>query len=258
MRCIYCLQTVGPFTNEEHIIAESLGNSDDILPPGFVCDPCNEHFGSNVEEPALRAMPFAVARISAGVPNKRGRVPELSLHDGIRVASTGLFDVVEVTAGKERVKIDPFTGRPFLPRRIDPARDRALARMLVKIGLGLVALSSPTYDVFDERFNLARRFARESPYGMRWEWAQGDRPSPEKLIVRVRLDPNGLPVTDHQLYTWELRTERGGDELLVFQYRSHAFFTYLTRSTLGDFIARHRDRFDFLLIGRSGGSGPAS
>jgi hypothetical protein len=48
-RCIYCLSETGPFTSEEHIMPESLGNYDTFLPKGFVCDPCNNNILSTLD-----------------------------------------------------------------------------------------------------------------------------------------------------------------------------------------------------------------
>jgi len=47
-KCIFCLSENSSFSKEEHIIPESLGG-EEILPKGFVCDRCNQYFGTKVE-----------------------------------------------------------------------------------------------------------------------------------------------------------------------------------------------------------------
>jgi hypothetical protein len=54
-RCIWCLE--GPpsvtFKSESHVLPECVGNKQQqVLPPGIVCDRCNESFSRKVE-PAL-------------------------------------------------------------------------------------------------------------------------------------------------------------------------------------------------------------
>lgn len=53
MRCIFCKNDSGNSTSCEHIIPESLGNTTQILPPGVVCDKCNNYFSRKVEKPFL-------------------------------------------------------------------------------------------------------------------------------------------------------------------------------------------------------------
>ena len=47
------------------------------LPPGVVCDACNNYFASNIERPVLESQHFVTARFNALIPNKRGKMPLL-------------------------------------------------------------------------------------------------------------------------------------------------------------------------------------
>ena len=61
----------------EHIIPESLGNVEHILPRGVVCDGCNNYFARKVEGPLLRTPWFNNARSRQWIGNKRGHVPPM-------------------------------------------------------------------------------------------------------------------------------------------------------------------------------------
>lgn len=74
-RCIFCKKDASTSVSEEHIIPESLGNIEHRLPPGVVCDQCNNYFAREVEAPVLLSEYFIQARSRRGVPSKRGKIP---------------------------------------------------------------------------------------------------------------------------------------------------------------------------------------
>ena len=76
-RCIFCKSHDRTFASREHIVPESLGNTSHILPPGIVCDACNNYFAVKVEGPVLSTPFFTQARSSSAIPNKRGRIPSI-------------------------------------------------------------------------------------------------------------------------------------------------------------------------------------
>lgn len=47
LRCIFCLNEGDIFHNIEHIVPESMGNTDDILNDS-VCDKCQNYFGKKL------------------------------------------------------------------------------------------------------------------------------------------------------------------------------------------------------------------
>lgn len=78
MRCIFCKTDSTKSRSIEHIIPESLGNVEHVLPRGAVCDTCNNYFARKVEGPLLESLWFKHARSRQWVPNKRGFVPPMS------------------------------------------------------------------------------------------------------------------------------------------------------------------------------------
>ena len=82
MRCIFCKQDSAASVSVEHIVPESLGNTDHVLPIGVVCDQCNQYFARKVERQLLDSPMFRLLRSDMAVPNKRGRIPSWLPVDG--------------------------------------------------------------------------------------------------------------------------------------------------------------------------------
>lgn len=78
MRCLFCKADSTASQSEEHIIPESLGNTTSILPPGVVCDRCNNYFAREVEKPFLGSAGIIFLRFRQGVPSKRGIIPPMT------------------------------------------------------------------------------------------------------------------------------------------------------------------------------------
>jgi len=83
MRCIFCKAESLTSRSVEHIVPESMGNTNHVLPLGAVCDGCNQYFARKVERPVLESPILRLIRASIDVPNKRGRVPSWEPGDGI-------------------------------------------------------------------------------------------------------------------------------------------------------------------------------
>lgn len=73
-RCIFCLKFGNSFHTIEHIVPESLGNTDDVLKYG-VCDQCQNYFGKEIEHYVLQNTPIGFWRTIAGTLTKKGKAP---------------------------------------------------------------------------------------------------------------------------------------------------------------------------------------
>src|SRR5688572_29918009 len=73
MRCIFCKQSSDQSKTIEHIIPESLGNKEHVLPRGVVCDSCNWYFGTKVEKELLDQPFFKHARHRQFILTKHGK-----------------------------------------------------------------------------------------------------------------------------------------------------------------------------------------
>ncbi len=70
MNCIFRKGDSGGSRSVEHVIPESLGNTEHILNPGIVCDQCNNYFASKVEGPLLSDPYFRYQFSQADIPTK--------------------------------------------------------------------------------------------------------------------------------------------------------------------------------------------
>ena len=73
MRCIFCKKSSEGSKSVEHIIPESLGNENHVLPAGVVCDACNNYFSRKVEGPLFDLLYFRTLRSEEFILSKRGR-----------------------------------------------------------------------------------------------------------------------------------------------------------------------------------------
>ena len=96
MRCIFCKQNSDSSKSVEHIVPESLGNIEHILPPGVVCDRCNNYFARKVEGPLLSTEYFIHARSKKTIPNKRGRIPSIR---GFHLESLSELEIIQDKSG---------------------------------------------------------------------------------------------------------------------------------------------------------------
>lgn len=91
MQCIFCKRSTTDERSVEHILPESMGNAEHVLPMGAVCHSCNQYFCRKIERPLLESTLFRHLRSGMGVPSKRGRIPEWNPTDGIEVPAQRLM-----------------------------------------------------------------------------------------------------------------------------------------------------------------------
>lgn len=74
MKCIFCHKDSSKSKSVEHIIPESLGNKEHILPQGYVCDECNHYFAIKIERPLLDQAYFVSLRFRNEILTKKGKL----------------------------------------------------------------------------------------------------------------------------------------------------------------------------------------
>jgi hypothetical protein len=70
------------FQDPEHMLPDSLGNVDHVLPPGVVCDRCNHGPLAIVDNALLEYPPISFMRVVRGVPTKAGKYPFAKFDNG--------------------------------------------------------------------------------------------------------------------------------------------------------------------------------
>lgn len=147
MKCIFCKQSSDNSKSVEHIIPESLGNTDHILEKGIVCDRCNNYFATKIEQPLLQLPYFVSSRHRNDVESKKRRIP---IDKGILSAPTP--DIVNFHRDKEGKSIsfedeqlfsfirDKKTFSIIIPvNERPPDNDIYISKFLGKVGLEALA-----------------------------------------------------------------------------------------------------------------------
>jgi len=149
MRCLFCKQDSSDSRSREHIIPESLGNVDHVLPAGVVCDRCNNYIARKIEKPILDSVYYRELRFHHAIPNKRDRFPLL---DGFHPQSLtrvqverSLTDGLFVSAHSETAEeqwvqsmLANQNGTLIFPIG-QPPNDYQISRLIGKIGLEVLA-----------------------------------------------------------------------------------------------------------------------
>lgn len=74
-RCIFCKSDSSQSRSREHILPESVGNKEGVLPPGIVCDSCNNYFSSKIETKVLGSAMLQSIRRTMQIETKKGKLP---------------------------------------------------------------------------------------------------------------------------------------------------------------------------------------
>jgi len=187
MRCIFCKVSSECSRSREHIIPESLGNLTQVLPPGVVCDSCNNYLSREVESPFLNSDAVKRLRFDQAIPSKRGKIPSM----------TGVIEPVHAPATLTRflrgnhiegiLDVSPRAiphllslqeGKLIFPAMAQPPSDRVVSRFLAKIAIEVIAsrlvavYGSADHLVDEQQLDLIRDHARrgttpEWPYHLR-------------------------------------------------------------------------------------------
>lgn len=164
-KCLFCQDTDQThFSKVEHIVPESLGNRQYVLPAGIVCDKCNGFF-SKLENYFCHHHLASGHKLLKKYRTKKGKPPSMPLQAGeMRQDETGRVHFRQaLIEGKEREQLAiSFFERDVAIRVCWPLPDtdsRKISRFLTKAGietlyfkLGAMAL--------EPAFDFVRKYAR--------------------------------------------------------------------------------------------------
>ena len=123
MQCIFCHNDSSTSKSVEHIIPESLGNKEHILPKGYVCDACNHYFSVKIESQLLAQPYFVSMRRRNDIRTKKGKyVAEDMFFPGAHKISETRFDLDE--------KVLYITDKDVLKAIVEGKCHKALARYI--------------------------------------------------------------------------------------------------------------------------------
>ena len=245
-KCLYCLSKDNTFLRQEHPIPESLGNDDTILPPGYVCDPCNQYFGSKLEQTVLFKAPFGIERVAQAIKSKKGKYPLIE-NGPLGLKSTGYWDHFIFCSEP------PHSSLLRLPDgqiALDPewASPNEIARFLLKMGLGLLAIEDDNVP-YDPAFNAARCCARFGQDAENWDFALGLYPDRKELTTFIRYDQIG-PLETRQIYQYGIGVMASGDMMFSFVFATSVFAINLSRQSALEYILGFNNGNSFNLTSR--------
>jgi hypothetical protein len=113
--CLFCRRHDGGFISQEHILSEAIGNHEAILPPGVVCDRCNNGPLSLIDQELTDFPPISLMRAERGLPTKAGKAT-ISHWGGTHVVypERGTLELINPSrkAVRGMREFDPARGKP--------------------------------------------------------------------------------------------------------------------------------------------------
>jgi hypothetical protein len=169
MSCIFCGSDTSTSKSIEHIIPESLGNTDHTLPAGYVCDKCNNYFSREVEKPFLELPAIVDLRFTRAVANKRGRFPEITgvlLPNHLGILKRDKFNKrLSIELGSNAIDYieSHGKGKLIIPIPPDITSGPVVSRFLAKVAVEFLVLKTialPEAPNFLEQLVLIKGHAR--------------------------------------------------------------------------------------------------
>lgn len=183
-KCIFCFCKGDMFHTVEHIVPESLGNTDDVL-ENCICDKCQSYFGKEIESYVLAKTPFGFWRTIAGTVNKKGKKPSFDpfqnpdqkgpipdfhpyTDNGIIIHPADGESIIEATITNRELFNRISTGeKTFLKIGMTPKMLIYIGRFLGKIALELWCKTFGN-DVFRKDFDELRQYVRNGTTKYPW------------------------------------------------------------------------------------------
>jgi hypothetical protein len=191
--CLFCRQSNGGFTSVEHILPESLGNKDVVLPVGVVCDRCNNGVLASIDQALGGFLPIEMMKTWHGIPSKSGKLPEFKFDNGsMRCRRPGdLFLMLDSAKGQPEAPTPPAGQASFAfsaARRRDttPRRLRDVQRALLKMAVEFAWLDLGEDQALGSSFDHARERVLSSGHG-------GYIVYPEKVQPREEIEVQYMP-----------------------------------------------------------------
>jgi hypothetical protein len=203
MNCLFCRQNSDSSISVEHIIPESLGNKEHILPKGVVCDKCNQYFASKIEKPLLEQSYFINARHRMQIESKKGRIPTergLIISPIKAAADIGFIknfgavinikreDAIEkIIKSKEGKMIIPIIKQP-------EEKNKILSRFLAKVALEaliywLIDIEGWIIEVINKKeLDALKQYARYGIGNLFWPFSQRRIYSEETKFSNSKLE----------------------------------------------------------------------
>lgn len=141
-KCIFCDKPVTQ-SSIEHIVPESLGNKDYVLPVGTICKKCNNDF-SRFEEKALSRTMLGFERARMGIPTKKGNAAIAKSGNltwsGNKSFKKNIIDLNGITE-EDIESYDEKTGSFKIKIKDFDKSEMSMSKLLLKIGFESLSVS---------------------------------------------------------------------------------------------------------------------
>lgn len=186
MRCIFCKNNSDNTKSIEHIVPESLGNKEHVMPKGAVCDKCNSYFALKIEKPALDTDFFKHLRFRSGIESKKGKIPP---GKGIIPLTNDFPEIylpkhsnnIEVVLNKESYELirQGKIKQMYVPMSSPfPEDNQDISRLLAKIAYEFLILRLSEKDIDTREFVIdeeglqpIRNYVRYNPKNENWVYS---------------------------------------------------------------------------------------
>ncbi len=176
--CIWCLKPIRK-GSEEHVLPDALGCPPQLILPVGVCMACNNGLG-HVDQALIRQ--FEIAAFVKGVRRKKGKPPAINMWAPIKGQYVDGQPEIHLNAGPQtietlgrqlpaasaangitKVSFDaPAVGQQAtITFTQEMGREPKLARALLKVALGSVAIHWGLEQARDPRFDAVRAFVKK-------------------------------------------------------------------------------------------------
>lgn len=181
--CIYCKTTTTGQEGRAHAIPEALCQNDYLLPPGAVCDACNQYLGKLDSALVLHEQIWLPIQVF-GLPGKGGR-PRAELGWMKRLDPTNPNKLTIEGRGRNHLYID---GNKIRIETVavpgwNPSRFR---RALYHFAMNYLALVDSPEAVLQPRFDDVRRYVRQPQ--CREAWLYGELRRSDKPLRRIDVE----------------------------------------------------------------------
>ena len=222
--CIFCLTplTSDNSRSEEHVIPYALGIHDMVLPPGSVCDSCNNGPLSRIDHGLVERLRFLSAWF--GVQTRSGTARHIGANHVItHREDVGRTIIIDERDGHRQIDAQDGLGVVNLPGEGPPVEtnrwdqyddgslafahgyafsfDEAVTRGIVKIAYETLALREGSEHVLQDQFAWMRTYLV----------SKGNRPPARHLIVGAPIRPDiehpvraGVWFYDHPGFKWKI------------------------------------------------------
>jgi hypothetical protein len=181
-RCLFCLRGDRPFRSREHIIPESLGNTEFVLPCGIVCDKCNNEVLSRLDEALVEFPPVKYLRTLKGIGNKEGNVP-VSRWGNATITQPSRGHLV-LESNSRRITQDTASGFKMNLTSGGPipaSRYALIARALYKITLAFIYHDRGPEEAFATKYDELRKVILDEQASRHWLATPKDNPHHDQL-----------------------------------------------------------------------------